>query len=163
MQASASAARISATEKPVSKLFSLKTPYMKQGRVTQLVAETTNLWIHTKINAECGENEIHQHLDEDHAFIVLEGQMSVYDEKGGEIEVKQHQGVMIPKGAYYRYLNTGEGNLVVIRVGAGIKGQAQGGQEMRRGADGKSLPSGTVENRNKPPIEMGKFFAEAAG
>jgi mannose-6-phosphate isomerase-like protein (cupin superfamily) len=163
MQASANAARISATEKPVSKLFSLKTPYMKQGRVTQLVAETTNLWIHTKINAEGGENEIHQHLDEDHAFIVLEGQMSVFDEKGGEIEVKQHQGVMIPRGAYYRYHNTGAGNLVVIRVGAGIKGQPQGGQEMRLGANGKPLPSGTVENRNKPPIEMGTFFAEAAG
>jgi len=136
---------------------------MKQGRVTQLVAETTNLWIHTKINAEGGENEIHQHLDEDHAFIVLEGQMSVFDEKGGEIEVKQYQGVMIPKGAYYRYHNTGAGNLVVIRVGAGIKGQQQGGKEMRLGANGKPLPSGTVENRNKPPIEMGTFFAEAAG
>ena len=102
---------------------------MKQGRVTQLVAETPNMWIHTKINAEGGENEIHKHLDEDHAFIVLEGQMSVFDENGGEIEVKQYQGVMIPKGAYYRYLNTGDGNLVVIRVGAGVKGQQQGGQE----------------------------------
>ena len=77
---------------------------MEQGRVTQLVAETPNMWIHTKVNAEGGENEIHKHFDEDHAFIVLEGQMSVFDEKGGEIEVKQYQGVMIPKGAYYRYL-----------------------------------------------------------
>ena len=89
--------------------------------------------------------------------------MSVFDEKGGEIEVKQYQGVMIPKGAYYRYLNTGEGNLVVIRVGAGMKGQQQGGQEMRLGTDGKPLVSGTPENRNKPPIEAGKFFAESAG
>jgi oxalate decarboxylase/phosphoglucose isomerase-like protein (cupin superfamily) len=122
------------------------------------------MWIHTKVNAEGGENEIHKHLDEDHAFIVLEGQMSVFDEKGGEIEVKQHQGVMIPEGAYYRYHNTGDANLVVIRVGAGIKGQHQGGQEMRLGADGQPLVSGTPENRNKPPIEMaGKFFAEAAG
>jgi len=152
-----------ATEKPRTQLFSLRTPYMKQGRITQLVAETENMWIHTKINYEGGENEIHCHLDEDHSFIVLEGQMSVFDEKGGEIKVAKHQGVMIPKGAYYRYHNTGAGNLVVIRVGAGIKGQQQGGQEMRRGADGKPLPSGTVENRNKPPIEMGTFFAEAAG
>ena len=164
MQASANAARIKDTDKPKTQKFSLKTPYMKQGRVTQLVAETPNMWIHTKVNAEGGENEIHKHLDEDHAFIVLEGQMSVFDEKGGEIEVKQYQGVMIPKGAYYRYHNTGAGNLVVIRVGAGVKGQQQGGQEMRLGADGKPLISGTPENRNKPPIEMiGKFFAEAAG
>jgi mannose-6-phosphate isomerase-like protein (cupin superfamily) len=163
MQTSATAAKFRADDKPKTKLFSLKTPYMKQGRVTQLVAETPNMWIHTKINAEGGENEIHKHVDEDHAFIVLEGQMSVFDENGGEIEVKQYQGVMIPKGAYYRYLNTGEGNLVVIRVGAGIKGQQQGGQEMRLGADGKPLISGTTQNRNLPPIEAGTFFAESAG
>src|SRR5574341_639471 len=113
MQASASAARFRADDKPRAQLFSLKTPYMQQGLVTQLVAETPNMWIHTKVNAEGGENEIHQHLDEDHAFIVLEGQMSVFDEKGNEMEVKQYQGVMLPKGAYYRYLNTGAGNLVV--------------------------------------------------
>ena len=163
MQTSATAAKLKSQDKPKTAKFSLKTPYMKQGRVTQLVAETTNMWIHTKINAEGGENEIHKHLDEDHAFIVLEGQMSVFDENGGEIEVKQYQGVMIPKGAYYRYLNTGEGNLVVIRVGAGMKGQQQGGQEMRLGADGKPLVSGTPQNRNLPPIEADTFFADSAG
>jgi mannose-6-phosphate isomerase-like protein (cupin superfamily) len=163
MQTSATAAKLSSQDKPKTQLFSLKTPYMKQGRVTQLVAETANMWIHTKINAEGGENEIHKHLNEDHAFIVLEGQMSVFDENGGEIEVKQYQGVMIPKGAYYRYLNTGDGNLVVIRVGAGVKGQQQGGQATRLGADGKPLVSGTPENRNLPPIEAGTFFAESAG
>jgi mannose-6-phosphate isomerase-like protein (cupin superfamily) len=163
MQTSATAAKLKSQDKPKAQMFSLKTPYMKQGRVTQLVAETANLWIHTKINAEGGENEIHKHIDEDHAFIVLEGQMSVFDELGNEMEIKQHQGVMIPKGAYYRYLNTGEGNLVVIRVGAGIKGQQQGGQEMRLGANGKPLVSGTPENRNLPPIESGEFFAQSAG
>src|SRR5438094_706702 len=157
------AARAQENETPKAQLFSLKTPYMKQGRVTQLVAETPNMWIHTKINAEGGENEIHKHLNEDHAFIVLEGQMSVFDENGGEIEVKQHQGVMIPKGAYYRYLNTGEGNLVVLRVGAGIRSQQQAGQETRLGADGKPLNSGTPENRNLPPVEAGTFFADSAG
>lgn len=150
--------------KPKAHVFSLKTPYMKQGRVTQLVAETSNMWIHTKINAEGGENEIHTHLDEDHSFVVLEGQMSVFDENGNEMQVRQYQGVMIPKGAYYRYLNTGSGNLVVLRIGAGVKGQPQGGEEMRVRPDGRPLPSGSVENKTLPPIEMpGKFFAESAG
>ena len=63
MQTSATAAKIRAEDKPKTQLFSLKTPYMKQGRVTQLVAETPNIWIHTKINAEGGENEIHKHLE----------------------------------------------------------------------------------------------------
>jgi mannose-6-phosphate isomerase-like protein (cupin superfamily) len=163
MQATA-AARKATEEKPRAYTFSLKTPYMKQGRVTQLVAETENMWIHTKINAEGGENEIHCHRDEDHSFIVLEGEMSVFDEKGNELQVKQYQGVMIPRGAYYRYLNTGTGNLVVLRIGAGVKGQAQGGEAMRVRPDGLPLLAGSVENKTLPPIEdPGKFFAESAG
>jgi mannose-6-phosphate isomerase-like protein (cupin superfamily) len=163
MQASATAARIQKDEKPQTKLFSLRTPYMKQGRVTQLVAETENLWIHTKINYEGGENEIHTHLDEDHSFIVLEGQMSVFDEKGNELKVGKYQGVMIPRGAYYRYLNTGPENLVVIRVGTGIKGKPQGGEEMRIRPDGKPLPAYSAENKTIEPIEDTRFFADFAG
>jgi hypothetical protein len=34
---------------------------------------------------------------------------------------------------------------------------------MRLGTDGKPLVSGTPQNRNLPPIESGKFFAESAG
>lgn len=75
------AARVREDETPKAKMFSLKTPYMQQGRVTQLVAETPNMWIHTKINSEGGENEIHTHLDEDHSFIVLEGEMNVLMKK----------------------------------------------------------------------------------
>ena len=149
--------------KPRTQKFSLRTPYMKQGRITQLVAETENMWIHTKINSEGGENEIHTHLDEDHTFIVLEGQMSVFDEKGGEIKVEKYHGVMIPRGAYYRYLNTGKENLVVIRVGAGVKGKLQGGVEMRVRPDGKPLLADSEENKTVPPIEDTRFFADSAG
>lgn len=163
MQASATAARIDKDEKPQTKLFSLRTPYMKQGRITQLVAETENMWIHTKINYEGGENEIHTHLDEDHSFIVLEGQMSVFDEKGNELKVGKYQGVMIPRGAYYRYLNTGPENLVVIRVGAGIKGKKPGGEDMRVRPDGKPLVASSEENKTVPPIEDTRYFADSAG
>jgi len=163
MQASATAARIDKDEKPQTKLFSLRTPYMKQGRITQLVAETENMWIHTKINYEGGENEVHTHLDEDHSFIVLEGQMSVFDEKGNELKVGKYQGVMIPRGAYYRYLNTGPENLVVIRVGAGIKGKKQGGEDMRVRPDGKPLVASSEENKTVPPIEDTRYFADLAG
>jgi mannose-6-phosphate isomerase-like protein (cupin superfamily) len=149
--------------KPHAQKFSLRTPYMRQGRITQLVAETENMWIHTKINYEGGENEIHTHLDEDHAFIVLEGQMSVFDEKGNELKVEKYQGVMLPKGAYYRYLNTGKENLVVIRVGAGIKGKAQGSVDMRVGPDGKPLLADSEENRTVSPIEDIRYFADSAG
>jgi mannose-6-phosphate isomerase-like protein (cupin superfamily) len=151
-------------ETPKAQLFSLKTPYMKQGRVTQLAAKTSNMWIHTKINAEGGENEIHTHLDEDHAFIVLEGEMSVFDEKGNEMKLKRYQGVMLPKGAYYRYLNTGAGNLVVLRIGSTVADKPQASQAMRVRPDGRPIMGGSVENKTLPPIvEPDKFFAESAG
>ena len=151
-------------EKPKAYKFSLKTPYMKQGRVTQLVAKTSNVWIHTKVNAEGGENSVHCHLDEDHSFVVLEGKMSVFDENGTEMFLEQYQGVMIPKGAYYRYLNTGDGNLVVLRIGSGINAMPLGGDGMRVRPDGNPLPAYSTENKTLDPIEIpGKFFAESAG
>lgn len=151
-------------ERPKAYRYSLKTPYMQQGRVTQLVAQTDNMWIHTKINSEGGENAVHCHLDEDHSFVVLEGRMSVFDEKGDEMTLEKYQGVMIPKGAFYRYLNTGEGNLVVLRIGCGINARPQGGEDMRIRPDGAPLLSDSAENKTLTPIEMpGKFFAESAG
>ena len=150
-------ARKQTQEKPKSYKFSLKTPYLEKGRITTLLAETENLWIHTKINAQGGENAIHAHLDEDHSFIVLEGEMTVFDEKGNEMVVKQYEGVMIPRGAYYRYLNTGDGNLMVIRVGGGA--HKQGGEAMRIRPDGKPLPSLSKENHHVDPVVIpGKFF-----
>lgn len=151
-------------ERPKAYRYSLKTPYMRQGRVTQLVAQTDNMWIHTKINSEGGENAVHCHLDEDHSFVVLEGRMSVFDEKGDEMTLEKYQGVMIPKGAFYRYLNTGDGNLVVLRIGCGINARPQGGEDMRIRPDGAPLLSDSAENKTLTPIEMpGKFFAESAG
>ena len=151
-------------ERPKAYKFSLKTPYMQQGRVTQPVAATTNMWIHTKVNAEGGENAVHCHLDEDHSFVVLEGEMTVFDEKENAMVLEKYQGVMIPKSAYYRYLNTGDGNLVVLRIGCGINAKPQGGEEMRIRPDGKPLPAYSAENKTVPPIEIpGKFFAESAG
>ena len=158
------AAKARENETPKAQLFSLKTPYMQQGRVTQLVAETPNMWIHTKVNAEGGENEIHTHLDEDHSFIVLEGEMSVFDEKGNEIRVKPYQGILLPKGAYYRYLNTGAGNLVVLRIGAGVRSKPHAGEATRVRPNGQEILGGSVENKTLPPIEMpDKFFAQSAG
>lgn len=157
------AARFKEDQTPKAQKFSLKTPYMKQGRVTQLVAETPNMWIHTKINAEGGENEIHTHLDEDHSFIVLEGEMSVFNEKGDEMKLKKYEGVLLPKGAYYRYLNTGDGNLVVLRIGSIVRDKPKQGQATRVTPTGEEILGGSVENKSVPPIEDNRFFAADAG
>ena len=43
------AAKAKTNEAPKAQLFSLKTPYMQQGRVTQTVAKTDNMWIAVKM------------------------------------------------------------------------------------------------------------------
>ena len=145
--------------KPKAQVFSLKIPYLSKGRITSLVAETDSLWIHTKINAEGGENALHTHTDEDHAFIVLEGEVTFFDEQGNGSVLKPYHGIMIPRGAYYRYLNSGPGNLMVVRVGAGKK--PKGGEGTRIGANGRALHSNSAENKHIEAVPIpGKFFGE---
>jgi hypothetical protein len=57
---------------------------------------------------------------------------------------------MLPKGAYYRYLNTGAGNLVVLRIGAASgqtriasapSGVPATGRAIPRGIGGKQIAS----------------------
>ncbi|MCZ6623039.1 MAG: cupin domain-containing protein [Deltaproteobacteria bacterium] len=145
--------------KPKAKVFSLKTPYLSAGRITSLVAETDGLWIHTKVNAEGGENAVHTHTDEDHAFVVLEGEVTFFDENGNGTVLKPYQGIIIPRGAYYRYLNTGSGNLIVLRVGAGSR--CKGGEKSRIGPNGQALPGHSAENKHVEGVPIpGKFFGE---
>jgi hypothetical protein len=52
---------------------------------------------------------------------------------------------------------------LVIRVGAGIKGKPQGGEDMRVRPDGKPLPAYSAENKTIEAIEDTRFFADFAG
>lgn len=151
------AAKTESQTKPKAEIFSLKMPYLSQGRISSLAAKTEGLWIHTKVNAEGGENAVHTHTDEDHAFIVLEGEVTFFDEKGNGTVLKAYQGIMLPKGAYYRYLNTGPGNLMVLRVGAGSK--PKGGKNSRIGPNGNALTGHSAENKHVEGIPIpGKYF-----
>ena len=142
---------------PQSSVFSLESPYLSVGRVNIPLAETDDLWLSLKVNAEGGENAIHTHVTEDHAFLVLEGQVTFFDEHGNETVLEPYQGIMLPKGSYYRYLNTGGANLFLLRMGAGARGGGQG--DSRLGPDGNPLPGNAVENHHVDGVPIpGKFF-----
>ena len=51
----------------------------------------------------------------------------------------------------------------MIRVGAGIKGNPQGGVEMRVRPNGKPLLAESAENKTVEPIYDTRFFADSAG
>ncbi len=69
---------------------------------------------------------------------------------------------MIPKGAFYRYLNTGNRNLFLLRMGARM--DADAAQDSRLKPDGSSLHSDTAENFHVDGLAIpGKTFGAREG
>ena len=65
---------------------------------------------------------------------------------------------MLPRGAYYRYLNTGDRNLFLLRIGARDHSVDATG-ETRMKPDGTPIPPYTTENHHVEGVEIpGKFF-----
>lgn len=140
---------------PKAQVFSMKTPLLSEGRSNQEIAATDLLKLRMKVYAEGGENGLHRHLDEDHAFVVLQGQATFHDETDSSSVVNKYEGIMIPRGAYYFFTSTGDENLVLLRVGAGRK--PEGGY--RLGPNGRPLTA--EENGHVAGVPIpGKFFGE---
>jgi mannose-6-phosphate isomerase-like protein (cupin superfamily) len=142
---------------PQTYTFSMKSNYLSTGRVNIDLAKEDVLWLSLKVNAEGGENAIHAHAQEEHAFIVMDGEVTFFNEHGEGKVLHKYEGIMIPKGAFYRYLNTGGENLFLLRVGAKLGPQQ--GDASRLRTDGTPLPSNSVENHHVDgvPIE-GKLW-----
>lgn len=142
---------------PKTSKFSVRGPYLSEGRVNIDLARTDTMWLSLKINAEGGENAVHAHQNEDHAFLVLEGEVTFYDDKGDSVVCGQYEGINIPKGAFYRYLNTGGRNLFLLRFGCKLNGDRS--QESRLKPDGSPIRSNTAENHHVDGVPVpGKFF-----
>ena len=146
---------------PKPSTFSIKGPYLSAGRVNIDLARSDLLWLRLKVNAEGGEDVLHSHPIEDHAFIVLEGEVTFFDEQGSETKLRRYEGIMLPKGAFYRYLNTGGSNLFLLRVGAKVRPRAEG-QETRRELDGTPIAGDATENHAVDGVPIpGRFFGAA--
>jgi mannose-6-phosphate isomerase-like protein (cupin superfamily) len=138
---------------PKAQVFSLKTPLLSSGRTNVPVAGTDLLKLRVKVYAEGGENGLHTHQDEDHAFIVLQGQATFHDENDTPTIVNQYEGILLPRGAFYYFQSTGDENLVLIRVGAGREPEG----EFRVGPNGRALTPEENKHIDGTPIP-GKFF-----
>jgi len=138
---------------PQAQVFSLKSPLLSSGRSNLSVAETDLLKIRVKVYAEGGENGLHTHQDEDHAFIILQGQATFHDEEGNTNVVNKNEGIMLPHGAFYYFQSSGDENLVLLRVGAGRKPKG----EFRVGPNGRPLTQEENKHIDGTPIP-GQFF-----
>jgi mannose-6-phosphate isomerase-like protein (cupin superfamily) len=128
--------------------FSMRNlPLLEQGTSYDPLATAENLWVNIKCYASGGENALHAHGAEDHAFIIMQGKATFTFGDGSTRVVGLHEGVMIPKNVQYKFEADEAENLVMIRVG--------GGQRAGKGLD--DLTSfGT-------PKEIGKMTTFADG
>ena len=73
--------------KQASEVYDLRTPYLEQGRTTDVRARTDLMTVTVKVYAEGGENAMHHHTHEDHSFIVLEGEATFHLETDDNAKV----------------------------------------------------------------------------
>ena len=109
-----------ATDKEV--VFSLRnTPLLEQGTTYDPLATAENLWASIKVYASGGENALHSHGGEDHTFIILQGKATFTFGDGRTEVVGKYEGVMLPKDAKYKFVADESENLVMLRVGGGVR------------------------------------------
>jgi len=149
--------REKSSEAPDASFFSLTAPLLAQGREDHNVAETDLLKLRVKVYAAGGENAMHMHPYEDHAFIVLQGEATFHINTDDNIRVvHKNEGVMLPRRVGYWFQSSAPENLVMIRVGAAEKWPDDG----RAFMDGRPFAGNSVENKEVEVIPIpGKFFS----
>jgi mannose-6-phosphate isomerase-like protein (cupin superfamily) len=145
---------------PPPQLFQLRAELLKQGRSNQVVAKTENMWVNLKVYASGGENGLHNHTDQDHFHLVLQGSARFFGPRGEEIDRGPYEGVMLPSGSFYRFHATSEEPLILLRVGAWTKDR---GGVPRYNVYGEPLPSESKENGRVDVVRReGEFWGAAA-
>jgi mannose-6-phosphate isomerase-like protein (cupin superfamily) len=109
-------------ERPVmaagAQKFSMRgVPLLAQGASYDALSSTDNLWLSVKVYSSGGENALHYHKQEDHAFVVLQGRATFHFDDGSTIEALPFEGVMLPRGTVYKFEAGEEENLVLLRIG----------------------------------------------
>ncbi len=100
---------------------------------------TEELTARVKVYVSGGENEMHSHPREDHIFACLAGKATFHIERDDNTcDVGANEAVLLPRGTRYWFTNTGEGNLVMMRLGSGP------GARYRLDAAGKEMTSSGV-------------------
>ena len=100
-------------------VIQLRTQLVKKGRSRVLLSETdySTFRIHCYATGT-GENAQHAHLTEDHIFVVLKGTATFTGLNGEVTKLNKNGAIVLPKGCFYQFANSGQDSLVMIRFGA---------------------------------------------
>ncbi len=139
-----------------AEFFKLRTPLLSQGRLDTVLSETSRMRVWMKSYAEGGENALHAHTNEDHIFVVLQGEARFYDKDENSRIVGRHEGIMLPKGTYYWFLSCGDEPLVMLRVGTLHSDEPN----RRIKPDGGFIAGDSADNKTVPPVIIPGAFYE---
>ena len=98
--------------------FRLTAQLPRQGRTDTPMASSEKMWVVLKTYAADGENGLHAHPNEDHTFIVLQGEATFYGPNDETRTIGRNEGVLLPHGTFYWFKATSEEPLVMVRIGA---------------------------------------------
>lgn len=107
-------------KKTTPSFFPIRAKLPKVGRTNQVLGASRYMNVVLKTYASGGENEIHAHTNEDHVFVVLQGGAVFYGPNDEKREVGKNECVLVPSGAFYRFIAKEDEPLVMLRVGAAI-------------------------------------------
>ncbi len=139
-------------------VFTMECPLPAQGNDRTHLAHTDRLTVFLNAySPNDGENLLHTHTNEDHSFIVLEGNAEFVGPNGEKTRVTKHQGIMLPRGCLYTFCAVDCDNLVMLRVGAVVDpSKSPYGRVL---SDGSPLIGNSKENNAVPCVfKPGAFF-----
>jgi mannose-6-phosphate isomerase-like protein (cupin superfamily) len=137
--------------------FAVRAQLLSQGRTETVLAASNLLTVRLKVYASGGENMLHAHAEEDHVFVILQGEAEFFDAQGPFGIFGAHQGVLLPRGNVYRFNSTGGEPLVMLRLGA--PNESALGLDGRIDRHGTSFdPADDAKNQVPPQPIPGHFF-----
>jgi mannose-6-phosphate isomerase-like protein (cupin superfamily) len=98
--------------------FHMGAQLLDAGNTETPLAVGDHLWLKIKVYAKGGENKLHAHPYQDHAFIVLDGRARFHGPRGEEKELDRNDGIFLPAGSYYWFETISDEPLVLLRAGA---------------------------------------------
>jgi mannose-6-phosphate isomerase-like protein (cupin superfamily) len=102
------------------------------------------------------ENGLHAHPNEDHTFVVLQGEATFYGPNGESRTIGKNEGVLLPHGTFYWFKATSEEPLVMVRIGAAAFDSVD--RHGRIAPDGSEMRGDSVENKQVELIMSDCWF-----
>lgn len=134
----------------VPSFFHVRGKLPKQGRTNSVLGASRYMNVVLKTYASGGENEIHAHSNEDHLFVVMQGEATFHGPRGETRDVARNDCVLVPSGAFYWFLAKEGEPLVMLRVGAAIDPDAD--ILARIDMEGKPFDGYSEKNKEVPYV-----------